>query len=155
MGKRTGNNSTLGYYTMGIVALFLVGFFLLVMFGARSYRDTVAGQYANMDERAQLSYLATTVRANDTEDSVSVEGSADAPILIVRDGASGYAFRIYTDHGQLLEDYDEADEPLHPEDAQVIGKTDRFAVEITGRVLRIHTDAGSVTVTLRSGEGSV
>ena len=35
----------------------------------------------------------------------------------------------------------------------MIGKTDRFAVEIIGRVLRIHTDAGSVTVTLRSGEG--
>lgn len=153
MGKRTGNNSAIGYYTMGIVALFLVGFFLLVTFGANSYRDTVAGQYANMDERAQLSYLATTLRANDTEDAVSIEGTADAPILIVRDGQSDYAFRIYTDHGVLLEDYAAADEPLHPEDAQSIGKTERFTVEKIGRVLQIQTDAGRVTVTLRSGEG--
>ena len=49
------NRSPLGLYTIGIAALFLAGFFLLVVFGAQSYRNTVAGQNGNMRSRALLS----------------------------------------------------------------------------------------------------
>ena len=48
----------LGLNMIGIAALFLAGFFLLVIFGAQSYRGTVAGRSGNMDDRALLAYLA-------------------------------------------------------------------------------------------------
>ena len=67
------NKTPLGLYTIGIAALFLAGFLLLVILGARSYRDTVAGQSANMATRSLLSYLATAVKASDTADAVTVE----------------------------------------------------------------------------------
>ena len=101
---REGTARSTSCFTIGTVALFLVGFLLLVIFGARIYRDTVESQYHNMDTRGQLSYLVTTLRANDTRGAVTVEDG----VLVVRDGNSGYAFRIYLHDGRLVEDfYDE------------------------------------------------
>ncbi len=150
-GQSTQSTS---YFTIGTVALFLVGFLLLVFFGAHIYRDTVAGQYGNMDTRSQLSYLVTTVRDNDTRGAVTVEGAAEAPILVVRDGTSGYAFRIYLHDGQLIEDFAETDAPLSPEAGQVIGETETFDVKKDGARLHIATDAGAVFVYLRAEGGS-
>ena len=52
-------SSPFGHYMIGIAALFLAGFFLLVVFGAQSYRDTVSGQQDSMSARALSAYLAT------------------------------------------------------------------------------------------------
>ena len=70
--KREGS-SPLGLYTIGIAALFLAGFFLLVVFGAGSYRNTVSAQNDNMASRALLSYLSTTVKGHDSAGAVRVE----------------------------------------------------------------------------------
>ena len=67
---RKEHHSSIGLFTIGITALFLAGFFLLVVFGAQSYRNTVAGQNGNMQSRALLSYLSTTVKGYDAADAV-------------------------------------------------------------------------------------
>ena len=145
--------SPLGLYTIGIAALFLAGFFLLVVFGAQSYRNTVAVQNGNMHTRSLLSYLATTARAYDSHGAVTVEEGEDGPILRIADGDTGFALRIYRRDGFLLEDYAAADAPLNPADAQTIGATERFEVEelASGR-LRVWTDAGQVLLTMRNGK---
>ena len=147
---REGTSRSTSYFTIGTVALFLVGFLLLVIFGARIYRDTVAGQYANMDTRSQLSYLITTLRSNDTRGAVTVEDG----VLVVRDGDSGYAFRIYLHEGRLVEDFAAVDAPLNPAAGQIIGETNTFAVEKSGPELSIETDAGRVYVYLRAEGGA-
>lgn len=145
-----GTARSTSFFTIGTVALFLVGFLLLVIFGARIYRDTVESQSANMDTRAQLSYLVTTLRTNDTRGAVTVEDG----VLVVRDGSSGYAFRIYLHDGQLVEDFAETDAPLDPAAGQVIGKTDTFVVEKDGPRLCVKTDAGQVRLYLRAEGGA-
>ncbi|MBQ9250326.1 MAG: DUF4860 domain-containing protein [Oscillospiraceae bacterium] len=146
--------SPLGYYTIGIAALFLAGFLLLVVFGSQSYRNTVAGQNENMQSRALLSYLATTVKAGDISGGVRVADSAYGPVLSVADGGSGYAVRIYQHEGLLLEDYAAADAELQPEEAQQIGETELFQIEQPGEdLLLIRTDAGRVLLRLRSEGG--
>ena len=80
----------LGLYTIGIAALFLAGFFLLVVFGAQSYRSTVGGQNRNMQSRALLSYLSTTVKGYDAEGAVGIDEDAEVgKVLILREGRSG------------------------------------------------------------------
>ena len=150
------NRSPIGLYTIGIAALFLAGFFLLVVFGAQSYRNTVAGQSGNMHSRALLSYLSTEVKANDTAGAVVVtEDDAVGQVLVLADGSSGYALRIYRKDGVLLEDYASSTAELRPEEAQTIGETERFEAEmLSDDVLKLTTDAGSVLLHLRSGEGS-
>ena len=144
--------SPLGYYTIGIAALFLAGFLLLVVLGAHSYRNTVAVQDGNMQTRALLSYLATIVKGNESAGSVTVAEGESGQVLTVADGDSGYAFRLYLQEGQLVEDYAAIDAPLDPTAGQIIGTTNTFAIEKDGARLTIETDAGRAFVYLR-GEG--
>ena len=144
---------SLGFYTIGVAALFLAGFFLLVVFGAQSYRNTVKGQNGNMQSRALQSYLSTTVKAYDAADAVSLPEEPEVgQVLALADGSSGYALRIYRKDGMLLEDYASADAALNPEEAQRLGMTERFEAEkLPGNLLKLRTDAGSVLLHLRSG----
>jgi len=150
---RKEHHSRIGLFTIGITALFLAGFFLLVVFGAQSYRNTVAGQNGNMQSRALLSYLSTTVKGYDAADAVLVTEEPEVgQVLVLADGSSGYAVRIYHKDGMLLEDYAAKDAMLHPEEAQQIGMTERFEAEkLSGDLLKLKTDAGSVLLHLRSG----
>ena len=149
MKARSG--SPLGLYTVGTAALFLAGFLLLVMFGARTYRDVAANQTGNNDARALLSYLSTCVRGSDRAGRVSVQDSAYGPVLTVGDSGS-YALRIYQYDGQLLEEYRSAGTELDPENATILGSTSTFLVDLpTPDTLKITTDAGDVLLYLRSG----
>ena len=150
---RKEQHSPVGFYTIGVAALFLAGFFLLVVFGAQSYRNTADGQNGNMQSRALLSYLSTTVKAYDAAEAISLtEDPEVGRVMVLADGNSGYAVRIYHRDGILLEDYAAADTALRPEEAQQIGETRQFEAEmLPGNVLKLKTDAGSVLLHLRSG----
>ena len=145
----------IGFYTIGIVGLFLAGFFLLVVFGAKSYRAAVSGQGDNMEQRALLAYVATAVKSHDTAGAVYAAESEFGPVLTIEDGDSGYALRIYRYEGALLEDFAADGMPLSPADAQTIAPTETFAVEgpENGR-LTVTTDAGRVIVQLRAEGGA-
>ena len=148
--KRT-EHSPLGWYTVGIAALFLAGFFLLVLFGSLTYRNTVRSQSRNNDARSLTAYLTTSVRANDSENSVSVYDSPYGTVLSVADGDSGFAFRIYRYGGSLVEDYDRTDADLMPDSAEIIGNTEVFSVEVpSDGLLSVRTDAGRALIAVRS-----
>ena len=147
------NGSTIGYFTIGIAALFLAGFLMLVVIGAQSYRNTVEGQDRNSTSRALLSYISACVRSNDTENAVSVEESERGQVLVVNDLDTGYAFRIYWQNGKLLEEYTTAGAELEPASARVIGQTETFSVErLPNDILSIRTDAGRVLLHTRCEE---
>lgn len=145
--------SPLGLYTIGIAALFLAGFFLLLVLGAQSYRDTVTGQDRNMETRALLAYFAASVKGSDMPGAVAVRETEEGPVLFIADGDTGYALRIYCRDGTLLEEYAQAEAPLAPETAQVIGKTETFSVEEGDGLWTVTTDAGRVRLHLRSEGG--
>lgn len=140
-----------GIYTMAVAGLFLAGFFLTVVFGARTYRDIVAGQSRNNQARALLSYLSTCVRQNDTAGAISLWEEDGKTVLAVADGDTGLAIRIYQIEDRLVEDYGEIGEELYPEAAQTIGETKEFRVEELGEdTYAVFTDAGRVLFCLRS-----
>lgn len=151
---RRKGGSLLGMYTLGIAALFLAGFLLLVIFGARTYRDAAAGQADNNDARALLSYVSTCVKSGDSAGGVSIRESDNGPVLVVADG-SGYALHIYWYEGYLREEYTAVDAALVPEDASILGPTEGFTAEfLEPDTLLVSTDAGQALLHLRSGEGS-
>lgn len=150
---------SIGLFTIGIAALFLVGFLLLVVFGATTYRNTVESQTGNNETRATLSYLTAVARANDAERAVSIRDSKYGPMLIIRDG-SGYALRIFCyekdkDQGKVLwEEYGSEKRDPDLEKAQMIGETSIFTVEKEKDGLyRVTTDEGTCLLHFRS-EGS-
>jgi len=151
---KLGEKNPIGFYTVGIVGLFLAGFFLLVILGAGSYRGTVTAQSGNMEQRALLAYVATAVKSHDTAGAVRAEDGAYGQTLVIADGDSGYALRIYRYEGQLVEEFAAETAPLSPADAQAIAPTEVFRIEgPTGGRLAVETDAGRVVVQLRSAEG--
>ena len=150
--QQSGKNPIL-LLSVGVVALFLTGFLLLVAFGANSYRDVVDSQYGNMDERALTAYLAASIKANDSLGAVTVSDSEYGQVLTVTDEASGYALRYYRCDGRLVEDFARADAPLAPGEAQPIAVTERFAVERgEDGWLAVTTDGGRTLLQLRCGE---
>ncbi|MBQ7599549.1 MAG: DUF4860 domain-containing protein [Clostridia bacterium] len=152
---KRSDRSPLGLYTIAIAALFLAGFFVLVLFGALTYRNTVEIRSRNYGTRGLSSYISTSIKGNDTKDGVSVEDSEHGQVLVLTQKGSGgaeYAVRIYRYGGSLVEDFAKAGAPLSPENAQIIGGCEIFTVKkISESLLEITTDAGSVTVNLRSG----
>lgn len=137
--------SPLVYFTMGIAGLFLAGFFLLVAFGAQTYRDTVDGQSRNNQTRALLGYLSTCARANDSEGAISVMEQDGRTILVIADGSTGYALRIYQNEGILVEDYGRMEDGINPSVAMMIGETAVFEVEEREKgIFAVSTDAGVV-----------
>ncbi|MBQ3481465.1 MAG: DUF4860 domain-containing protein [Oscillospiraceae bacterium] len=141
--------------SVGIAALFLLGFLLLVAFGARTYRDMVDSQYGNMDERALSAYIAASVKANDSRGALRVEDSDCGQVLVVADAGSGWALRYYRYEGQLVEDYARDGTPLAPEEAQRIGPTELFSVERGDNgLVTVITDAGRILLHTRSTEGA-
>ncbi len=152
---KRSERSPLGWYTIGIAALFLAGFFLLVLFGALTYRGTVRSQNRNYEARLLTAYLTTAVRANDSEGSFRVyDDPAVGQVISVDDGDSGFAFRIYRYDGHLVEDYEEGDSALLPDSAQIIGETETFSVErLAEGLYAVQTDAGRALIGLRSSEG--
>ena len=153
MKKRTElqsrNQALTGLFAIGITALFLAGFLTLVVFGAKTYRATVAEQRSNNELRSQLSYISTMCKSMDASGAVTVYDTDLGQVLSVEDG-SGYALRLYVRDGHLVEDYSPAGSDLRPEDSEVIGTTDTFSVTRNGGLLLIRTDAGQLILHLRS-----
>ena len=139
-----------GIYTMAVAGVFLAGFFLTVVFGAQTYREIAEGQSRNNEARALLSYISTCVRMNDTPGAVRVSREEGEPVLVIADGQSGYAIRIYRYGDSLVEDYGEADGALYSD----IGETEEFRIEeLENGAYAVVTDAGRVLFGLRSEKG--
>jgi len=149
---REKHASGLGLAMIGIAAIFLAGFFLLVVFGAQSYRGTVSGRGDNMDVRALEAYLPTVVKGSDRAGAITLRRDpALGDVLVIADGDSGYATHLYRYDGALMEDYARLGSELSPERAQRIAATQRFEVILTAKLIEIRTDAGRVLIRPRSG----
>ena len=144
MTFKEDQKSPLGLYSIGIAALFLLGFFLLVVFGAQNYRNAVAAQHANNDSRVLLSYVSTCIKGSDQTGCVRIREEDGNTVLVIADEESGYASRLYLSHGNLVEDYAETGAALDPV----------FTVEeLTEGLLAVTTDAGRSLIRLRSQGG--
>ena len=149
---REKHTSGLGLAMIGIAAIFLAGFFLLVVFGAQSYRGTVSGRGDNMDVRALEAYLPTVVMGSDRAGAITLRRDpALGDVLVIADGDSGYATHLYCFDGALMEDYTAIGEELSPERAQRIAATRRFELRLTEGLIEVYTDAGRVLIHPRSG----
>ena len=145
---RKNSSSPLGLYTIGIAALFLVGFLLLVVFGAGEYRDTVDTREANLEDRAVLSYLSTSVQQTE-RGLVSVAEGPDGPMLVLAESDSEYVTRIYLHDGELTEEYRRASYAPDPSQGRSIAKTKTFELEEASKDLwRATTDQGEILLFL-------
>lgn len=147
-------NSAVTVFTLSVEGLFLLGFLLLVVFGAGVYREAVEVQADNRRDRALLSYFTARAGSADSQGAVRLYEEDFGQVLSFGDVDSGYAVRIYQQGGKLLEDYGQEGSPLAPASAMVIGETETFSVrEEKNGVYIVSTDAGEAVFTLKAGGG--
>lgn len=150
--KKSYSSLSHPFYTMGIIILFIGGFLALTVFGATSYRNMMLSNKANDSKRRILAYLNTSLTQERCR-SVRIDRGSEGDILVIEDGDTGYADRIYVHEGKLVEDYGESQGPLIPEDAIAIGDTSSFDARISDDgIIYISTDAGLVRVALYGRE---
>ena len=142
-------------YIIALLGVFAMGFLLLVLFGTKTYLQTVRSQNENNDRRALLTYVATAVRAYDRAGAVAIGTGPEGAALLLRDAGTGdtYEHRIYLYRGNLVEEYTASASSLAPESAQTLGPTGTFFLEKEGEnLLRVRTDLGETVICLRAGE---
>ena len=132
---------------MGIVALFMAGFLLIVIFGANIYKDTVESQNDNNNTRAILSSISSLSRSQSPGDIEVADDDTYGQILLVDEEGTDYAQKIYVYDGNLVQELSKRDADINPDDAQVIGETSKFEIDKKGdEMLIVSTDAGEVMI---------
>ena len=142
--ERGKSNKSIGEIltALTIAVLFLV-ILLLVVFTARSYQHGADAQYENDTQRVVCAYVATAVK-NHTNGEVTPEVFDGCPGILIEDGDTGFAHKIYLRGSDLLEEYSKADATINPDTASKIGETSRFDIAyVSEDLLEIKTDKGA------------
>ncbi|MBR3228008.1 MAG: DUF4860 domain-containing protein [Erysipelotrichaceae bacterium] len=131
-------------YTIIISLMFLGGFLLLVIFGARSYRAINRNSDETENRRAVLIYLSTTLKADECSDIII----SDDGVLRIRDSEGEYEKVIYIYEGKLMEEYTVYDGAIHPASAVTIADCERLETEYDEErhLLKIETEKGPVYI---------
>lgn len=137
-------NGLLLFLIYGMFALFSL---LLVVIGARVYRNIVSTGEENTQMRAAFSYVANKVRAKGgARDTVSLEEKEGLQVLTLAGdvGNQGYETCIYYYDGKLCESYRAADLPFSPDTGEKIVEVEDFMMEETksGQLLISIKDSG-------------
>lgn len=146
--KQEGTNRS--GISMIVITVFFLGCFLtLILFGTGIYRSVADAHSHSSSRRALLSYLLTVSRVNESD--IRTEDGEFGTMLVIADGDTGYAVRIYAADGHLLEDYGKLGGKLYPDAASAIAETDVFEVQtVRPGLLEVTTSEG--TVFLHTGQ---
>ena len=139
-------------YMLLTAVLFLAGFLMMVIFGARSYLAIASTGGDAAQSRLLTSYFHTLVAGNDSADAVEIRATFYGDILVIKD-PGGYEIRVCCDGTDIYEQYCASDMPLELEHAQKIGPSTVFEPVLEGDTLTIMTDQGRVIIALRSATG--
>ena len=170
-------------FTGMLFALVVITLLMAILAGPGVYKALHQEGDVADNQRLSLTLLANDVRANDQInavaaawvsadtvqlevaeagaglDSATIEGAErcvlDGPALVLRETLpSGvYETRLYSYDGTIMEEYALAEAPYDPEKATAIVDSSVFGFVYENGLLTIVTDAGKVSVALRSGGG--
>ncbi|MCI8418527.1 MAG: DUF4860 domain-containing protein [Lachnospiraceae bacterium] len=124
--RRNGVNGLLVFLIYGIFALFSL---LLVVIGARVYRDITTVGRENTQIRAAFSYVSNKVRMSSGE--MEVKEQDGIQMLVLSGNVEGYETRIYYYEGALREIFQETGQPFSPYAGEIIVETTEFTFKRT------------------------
>lgn len=133
-----------GLLTLLIYGLFALFSLLLVVVGARVYKNIVSAGNANTQVRSSFSYVANKVRMSTrAAGTVRLEERDGIDVLVLESGIEGYETRIYYYDGALREAYQAEERPFSPELGEKLMEISEFHIEETetGHLVMHATDA--------------
>lgn len=142
--RRHAVNGLLTLLIYGIFALFSM---MLVVTGARVYRNIVSVGNENTQMRASFSYVAGKVRMSARgAGTVRVEDKEGIRVLVLASATEGYETRIYYYDGVLREAYQAVDQDFIPEMGEKLMELSGFRIE--------ETEGGQLLIETEDGEGN-
>ncbi len=157
--KRTKNLNKRAVKQHSFVILIMGLFFIILLatlaLGARVYASVSSHYQAGNETRVQTGMIANALHANDSRNAVSiVDGPEGAALVIAEHLDSGtYETRIYQHQNDVCMEYAIAGRPYNPQSAAVLFSSTVFEVELSGGLVKVTTDSGEVSVSLRSEQG--
>lgn len=122
-------NGVLMLLVYGIFALFSL---LLVVVGARVYRNIVSASQRNTQTRAAFSYVAGKLRmSGQTPGSLEIREEKGTTILVLDAQTEGYETRIFYYDGALRELYQASEQEFIPEMGEKIVEVSDFRMDTT------------------------
>lgn len=122
-------NGVLMILVYGIFALFSL---LLVVVGARVYRNIVSASQRNTQTRAAFSYVAGKLRmSTQSLNSPEIREEQGITILVLDTQTEGYETRIFYYEGAIRELYQASDQEFIPEMGEKIVEVSDFRIETT------------------------
>ena len=134
-----------GVFVFLLLGIFAVFSTVMVVLGARAYRNANDRSAAHNASRISSSYVRSMVRADDERGALRVEELEGMQVLTFENEYDGEAYvtRLYVSDGMLREMFTEADYDFVPEEGEGVCPMDEMTASLEG---------GRLSVRLRSGE---
>ncbi len=150
MSKGTPSHAITGVFIFLLLGLFAVFSTIMVLMGAKAYRETVDRADKHNSARIASSYLRSMLRSDDESDALLIEeldGIRSITLMNTYDFES-YATRIYVYEGMLRELFTEADVPFDPSWGDTVCEAESMTAEMRDGLLH-------VTITANGAESEV
>lgn len=144
--KHTKITDLLALLTFLLLALCLL---LVLLTGARVYRNLVQAGETAFQSRTALQYAATRIRQART---VTIQDFQGCPALVIPETIDGecYVTRIYCHEGHIRELFSSEEAALSPEDGETVLEGQlHFAFD--GELLTLYSGGDSLILQIRTG----
>lgn len=120
-----------------VFAVFTLCALLVLLTGAKVYRQVTARTQARYDAATAAQYLTTRVHQADRAEALTLEAFGDAEALVLKSEIEGarYETRIYCSGGWLCELFSPQGAGLAPEDGERILPVHALSFTLQGRLL--------------------
>lgn len=136
-----------------VFAVFALCVLLVLLSGARVYRETVRRSEENFMRRTAAQYVTTRVYQ---AESVRVEEFGGCEALVIPETVDGetYLTRVYCHDGYIRELYCAEKSALSPADGEKVLKADSLQFSVTQDLLTVQLDDGELFLCLQGKEAA-
>ena len=156
MKKKAPSHAISGVFVFMLLGIFAVFSTVMVVLGAKAYRNTAARAESHNAARLATAYVRSMVRSDDEENAVFMENVDGIPAITLRNvyDDEEYLTRVYVYDGMLREWFASEDIPFHPENGEAVCAADEMSAEMAGNLFTVRIRNGEswsdVSIALRS-----
>lgn len=145
-------------FTLALLGAFSACVLLVLMTGARVYKDSVSQAEFMFEKRTCIAYITEKIRHLNSKDAVLIYAFGDGAALSLTEsvGQTRYETLIYTYNGKLMELYRESGLSLRPDDGTEIAASGEISFSWIGpNILSVRAGGDEAYVcVLGGGEGA-
>ena len=145
MRKNAPSHTISGVFVFLLLGIFAVFSTVMVLLGARAYRNIAEQADGHNAARLSTAYVRSMIRSDDEENAVAPEDVNGIRTITMRNvyDEEEYITRIYVYDGMLREWFASADLDFEPENGEAVCAADEMAAELNGPLLTVRVRSGN------------